>query len=67
MNAIEFKRKDRKINEADRFPAAYNGLVAGSSPTADRARTAGGRSGDWAPSCQIACFSMQAGAVELLD
>src|SRR5258708_26734526 len=48
MNAIEFKRKDNKINEADRFPAAHNGLLAGSSPTgpaklrlADRARTAG--------------------------
>jgi hypothetical protein len=33
MNAIEFKRKDSKINEADRFPAAHNGLLAGSSPT----------------------------------
>jgi hypothetical protein len=31
-NAIEFKRKDSKINEADRYSAAHNGPVAGSSP-----------------------------------
>jgi hypothetical protein len=30
--AIEFKRKDSKINEPDRYSAAHNGLVAGSSP-----------------------------------
>jgi hypothetical protein len=33
-NAIEFKRKDSKINEPDRYSAAHNGLVAGSSPAA---------------------------------
>jgi len=31
-NAIGLKQKDSKINEADRYPAAHNGLVAGSSP-----------------------------------
>jgi len=31
-NAIEPERKRSKINEADRYPAAHNGLVAGSSP-----------------------------------
>src|SRR6266540_3113712 len=31
-NAIEIKRKHCKINEAGRYPAAHNGLVAGSSP-----------------------------------
>jgi hypothetical protein len=31
-NAIEIEQKRSKINEADRFTAAYNGLVAGSSP-----------------------------------
>src|SRR5262249_48914530 len=31
-DATEFKRKRRQINEADRYPAAHNGLVAGSSP-----------------------------------
>jgi hypothetical protein len=33
MNAIERDRKCSKINEAYRYPAAHNGLVAGSSPT----------------------------------
>jgi len=32
MNAIELKQKCTKINEADQYPAAHNGLVAGSSP-----------------------------------
>jgi hypothetical protein len=31
-NAIEFKRKDSKINEPDRYSAAHNDLVAASSP-----------------------------------
>ena len=31
-NAIESKRKCRKINEPARYPVAHNGLVAGSSP-----------------------------------
>jgi hypothetical protein len=31
-NAIEIGRKCRRFNEALRFPAAHNGLVAGSSP-----------------------------------
>jgi len=31
-NAIECKRNRSKINEADRYPPAHNGLVAGSSP-----------------------------------
>src|SRR6202040_677151 len=31
-NAIEIKQKYSKINEADRYSAAHNGLVAGSSP-----------------------------------
>jgi len=31
-NAIEFKRKGNKINEAIRRSAAHNGLVAGSNP-----------------------------------
>jgi hypothetical protein len=31
-NAIKSKRKQSEINEADRFTAAHNGLVAGSSP-----------------------------------
>jgi hypothetical protein len=31
-NAIEFKRKGSRINEPDRYTAAHNGLVAGSSP-----------------------------------
>jgi hypothetical protein len=31
-NAIEIKRYRSKINEAVRYPAAHNGLVAGSSP-----------------------------------
>jgi hypothetical protein len=30
-NTIEIERKPSKINEADRFSAAHNGLVAGSS------------------------------------
>jgi hypothetical protein len=33
-NAIEFKRKDSKINEPDRYSAAHNGLFAGSKPAA---------------------------------
>ncbi|UPK06965.1 hypothetical protein [Bradyrhizobium sp. 170] len=33
-NAIERRRKRSKINEADRYSAAHNGLVAGSSPAA---------------------------------
>ncbi|WP_157088178.1 hypothetical protein [Bradyrhizobium jicamae] len=32
MNAIEPERKRSKLNEADRYPLAHNGLVAGSSP-----------------------------------
>jgi len=31
-NAIEIEQKRGKINEADRYSAAHNGLVAGSSP-----------------------------------
>jgi len=31
-NAIEIKQEHRKINEAERYPAAHNGLVSGSSP-----------------------------------
>jgi hypothetical protein len=31
-NAIKGKRKHSEINEGDRFTAAHNGLVAGSSP-----------------------------------
>ena len=31
-NAIEIEQKRSKINEADRYSAAHNGLVAGSSP-----------------------------------
>jgi hypothetical protein len=31
-NAIKGKRKHSEINEADRFTAAHNALVAGSSP-----------------------------------
>jgi hypothetical protein len=31
-NAIEIKQTRSKINEAGRYPAAHNGLVAGSSP-----------------------------------
>ena len=31
-NAIEIERKRREFNEADRYSAAHNGLVAGSSP-----------------------------------
>jgi hypothetical protein len=31
-NAIEIKQKRIKINEPDRYSAAHNGLVAGSSP-----------------------------------
>jgi hypothetical protein len=31
-NAIGLKLNRSKINEADRYPAAHNGLVAGSSP-----------------------------------
>src|SRR5437879_11389828 len=31
-NAINLQRKYNKINEAGRYPAAHNGLVAGSSP-----------------------------------
>jgi hypothetical protein len=31
-NTNEIKRKRSKINEANRYPAAHNGLVAGSSP-----------------------------------
>jgi hypothetical protein len=30
-NAIGLKQKDSKINEVDRYPAAHDGLVAGSS------------------------------------
>jgi hypothetical protein len=30
-NATGFRQKDSNINEADRYPAAHNGLVAGSS------------------------------------
>jgi hypothetical protein len=30
--AIELKRKRSKINEADLYPPAHNGVVAGSSP-----------------------------------
>jgi hypothetical protein len=33
-NATGLKQKDSNINEADRYPAAHNGLVAGSSPAA---------------------------------
>jgi len=32
-NAIEIEQKRSKINEADRYSAAHNGLVAGLSPT----------------------------------
>jgi hypothetical protein len=31
-NTIEIERKPSKINEPDRYSAAHNGLVAGSSP-----------------------------------
>jgi hypothetical protein len=31
-NAIEIEQERSKINEADRYSAAHNGLVAGSSP-----------------------------------
>jgi hypothetical protein len=31
-NTIESEQKRSKINEADRYSAAHNGLVAGSSP-----------------------------------
>jgi len=31
-NAIEIKQKSSKINESDRYSAAHNGLIAGSSP-----------------------------------
>jgi hypothetical protein len=31
-NTIEIEQKQRKINEPDRYSAAHNGLVAGSSP-----------------------------------
>jgi hypothetical protein len=31
-NTIEIERKPSKINETDRYSAAHNGLVAGSSP-----------------------------------
>jgi hypothetical protein len=31
-NAIDFKRKLNKVNKADPYPPAHNGLVAGSSP-----------------------------------
>ena len=31
-NAIEIKQNPSKVNEADRYPGAHNGLVAGSSP-----------------------------------
>ena len=31
-NAVKLKRKHSKINEADRYSAAHNGLVPGSSP-----------------------------------
>jgi hypothetical protein len=32
MNAIGLKQKDNKINQADCYPAAHNGLVAGWNP-----------------------------------
>jgi hypothetical protein len=38
-NEIEFKQKDSKINEADRYPAAHNGLVAGSKSPGKIARS----------------------------
>jgi hypothetical protein len=31
-NTIEIERKPSKINEADRYPAAHNGLDGGSNP-----------------------------------
>jgi hypothetical protein len=33
-NATEIKQNRSKINEADRYPAAHNGQVAGSNPAA---------------------------------
>jgi hypothetical protein len=39
-NAIEGKRKLSKINEADRYSAAHNSLVAGSSTASCRKETA---------------------------
>jgi hypothetical protein len=32
MDAIEIERKHSKINKANRYSAAHNGLLAGSSP-----------------------------------
>jgi hypothetical protein len=32
-NAIEIEQKPSKINKAERYPSARNGLVAGSKPT----------------------------------
>jgi hypothetical protein len=40
-NAIEFKRKDSKINQPNRYSAAHNGLVAGSSPAGPAVKSAG--------------------------
>jgi hypothetical protein len=38
MNAIEIEQKCREFNEADRYSAAHNGLVAGSSPAGPTTR-----------------------------
>jgi hypothetical protein len=38
-NAIKGKRKHSEINEADRFTAAHNGLVAGSNAAGPTGRT----------------------------
>jgi hypothetical protein len=38
-NAIELKQKRSKINEADQYPPAHNGLVAGSNSAGKIARS----------------------------
>jgi hypothetical protein len=39
-NTIEIKRTRSKINEPDRYSAAHNGLVAGSSPAGPTKKSA---------------------------
>src|SRR6267154_4007098 len=61
-NMIDSEQKHRKINETDLYPAAHNGLVAGSNP-AGLARAIGSarignygtliRAGLTAPSCSL--------------
>ena len=42
-NAIGLRQKDTNINEADRYPAAHNGLVAGSKAAETRTNSIAAR------------------------